>query len=161
MSKRLFAGANKLAWQGLSAGLVTITLIVALQAQPTGGTIMTNVSLFRSQSCTTVNVAFSIPIRYVSHFPQIQGKEVRIRLKPIAAGSIEASALFKREGFSPVNAVTPLENVVYEGDMAGGPYLSLQFSHNVDFTVVQGRDFRSMAIRFGDTAADCAPPAKN
>ena len=140
---------------GLAVWATTLVLGTSIRAQPTGGKIMTDVSLMEAGSCNTVRVSFDVRIRYVNHFPHGQGNEVRIRLKPLAVGSIDLQTLLVREGFSPLDDATPLANVIYEGDIDSGPYLSLQFDHNVHFTVAQGTDFRSINVSFGDTAASC------
>ena len=143
----------------LSIGLVVCAVVLlpgtSMRAQPTGGKIMTDVSLTDTGACSTVRIHFDVRIRYINHFPHGQGNEVRIQLKPLAVGSIDLQALLVREAFSPVDEATPLANVIYEGDLDGGPYLSLQFNRAVYFTVAQGTDFRSMNVSFGDTEASC------
>jgi hypothetical protein len=49
--------------------------------------------------------------------------------------------------------------VVYDGEMAGGPYLILQFRKPVVFVVGQGRDFRSVVVTLPKPVQpDCMPP---
>ena len=56
-------------------------------------------------------------------------------------------ALFKREAVVPPrNDYAGLVEVVFEGDIATGPYLTLLFAYRVHFEVKQGSDFRSLAI---------------
>ena len=146
----------KLAVFGLIAG-TAVLLGATINAQPTGGKIMTDVSLTGGGACKLARIRFDIPIRYVSHFPQKQGDEVRIRLKPLSVSPVDTQALLDREAFSPTDEGVALTNVIYEGDMDGGPSLSLQFSHGVYFTVTQGKDFRSVNVSFSDSAAGCSP----
>jgi len=47
---------------------------------------------------------------------------------------------------------------VYEGDMEGGPYLTLFFSRCVEFWVEQGRDSRSIVVYVDDVAPEVSEP---
>ena len=152
------ARSKKTALMGASAGIITLLLVVALRAQPTGGRILSDIALAGSETCRTAQIGFSFPIRYVNHFPQKEGKELRIQLKPVTVGPMDEQDLREREAFSPVDDSTPLSNVIYEGDMEGGPYLTLQFNQITRYTVAQGTDFRSISVTFrvnGDPAARC------
>jgi len=161
MPSKFIKGActKKTALMGASAGIIALSLVVALRAQPTGGWILSDITLAGSESCRTARISFNFPIRYVNHFPQKEGKELRIQLKPVTVGPMEEQDLQEREAFSPVDDSAPLNNVIYEGDMEGGPYLTLQFSQIAHFAVVQGTDFRSISVTFqtsGDPAASCS-----
>lgn len=152
------ARTKKTALMGASAVFIALLLVVALRAQPTGGRILSDITLAGSDPCRTAKIGFNFPIRYVNHFPQKEGTELRIQLKPVTVGPMEEQDLQEREAFSPVDDTTPLSNVIYEGDMEGGPYLTLQFSQTTRFAVAQGTDFRSISVTFhtsGDPAASC------
>ena len=147
---------GRLAALSLMAGAAALLLGASISAQPTGGNVMTDVSVKTAGGCNTVVVHFNVPIRYMNHFPHGRGNELRIQLKPLAVSSVDAQSILGREAFSPLEGTTALSDVIYEGDMDGGPYLSLQFNRNVHFMVAQGTDFRSMNIYFGDDAASCS-----
>jgi len=141
---------------GLAAAALALTLAAALHAQPTGGKILADITINGTKSCRMAQIGFSFPVRYINHFPQSEGKEVRIQLKPLTVGPLEEQDLLDREAFSPAQDETLLNNVIYEGDMEGGPYLTVQFSQAVRFTVAQGTDFRSIKVGF-HTADDACP----
>ncbi len=147
------------------AGTVALTLSAMPHAQPTGGRVLSDITVAGSGACKTARIVFSFPIRYINHFPQTQGGEVRIQLKPVAVGALEVQDALEREAFSPLDEMKLLNEVIYEGDMAGGPYLSLQFNKTVRFKVAQGTDFRSIDVSFhapGNPETTCpesSPPA--
>ena len=139
---------------GLTVGTLALLVAISLKAQPTGGRILFDITVSGSNACKVALIGFSFPIRYINHFPQTEGLEVRIQLKPVTVGPMDAQDLKDREAFSPVDDATLLNSVTFEGDMAGGPYLILQFSASARFTVAQGTDFRSIRVAFhapGDT----------
>ena len=68
-------------------------------------------------------------------------------MEAIALNPADKEALFKREFLSPPpNKVATLTDVIYEGNVDGGPFLSLYFDSTVFFRVEQGADFRSLRI---------------
>jgi hypothetical protein len=140
---------------GIVVGVSALLLAISLRAQPTGGRILTDITVTGDEICKTAKIGFNFPIRYINHFPQSEGNEVRIQLKPVTVDSIDAQALADREAFSPVDDATLLSNVIYEGDMPGSPYLTLQFNGSAHFTVMQGTDFRSVRVSFHASGDSC------
>ena len=156
----IFSTRSKLVAVGCALGMIALSLIIPLGAQPTGGNILSDIAITGDGGCKSLRVSFSLPIRYLNHFPPSQGTELRIQLKPLVANPNDRLALMQREAFSPMDDASSLVNVIYEGDMDGGPYLTLQFSTKVKFSVAQGTDFRSMDITFSDGEVIC-PAAKS
>ena len=116
-------------------------------AQSLGVRMLDDIDINDDHGCVSIRVSFAMPVRYVRHFPQTSGKELLIQLTPINIASQDSTALFNRESLShPHFDGLPLEQVIYEGDNASGPMLSLAFSRTVRFAVSQGKDFRSIVI---------------
>ncbi len=111
---------------------------------------------------TRLQINMTIPVRYVSHFPRSSGNELHIKLTPIAISPGDRDALFARESLVPVeHAQSFLSEVIYEGDIEGGPYLTLLFNRSVHFSVEQGRDSRSIVVRITVPAAQPSQPGNN
>lgn len=140
---------------GLATAAFALLLAISLRAQPTGGRVITDITVTGNDVCKVALISFSFPIRYINHFPQKVGAEVRIQLKPLEVGSPNQQDYSIREAFSPVDDTTLLNNVIYEADIAGGPYLTLQFSTETRYTVVQGTDFRSVRIAYHASSDNC------
>ena len=157
MRSTLLAATNakKLVVAGLATGCLTLLLTLSLQAQPTGGRILSDITVSGDDACKVAQIAFSFPIRYINHFPQSESDELRIQLQPITVDAMNKQDLSDREAFSPVYDATLLNNVIYEGDMTGGPYLTLQFSAKTSYTVTQGTDFRSISVTFHPADVTC------
>lgn len=149
---------SRAAWCA-GAGVLALLAFGASRAQPTGGNVMTDVTLTGNAVCTTVRVSFNLPVRYLNHFPHGQGSELRISLQPLAAAPSERLNLLGREAYSPADDATPLTSVTYEGDNIGAPALSLQFGRRLYFDAAQGSDFRSIVVFFGDAADGCSVPS--
>ena len=128
----------------------TLVLFIASEnhsAPPVRDKVLEEVEVLKYDGQSVIEVQFSFPLRYRSHFPQQSGEELRIRLFPIRIPSSDLNAAFKREGVVPRHAEdVALDEVIYEGDSEGGPYLLLNFTRPVSYEVIPGADYRSMGI---------------
>jgi len=123
--------------------------------------IFDEVWLVERQECKFIEVRFNIPMRYIKHFPFEGGDDLRIQLEPLAISPAEKEALFRREYPGSIPAeVGAIADVVFEGDIDGGPFLSLYFHEPRSFKVGQGQDFRSLVISIAAPAdSPCDPMA--
>lgn len=118
-----------------------------LRAQPVRDRILDEVYVTLDSGRPTVHVSLTFPFRYLSHFPQHSGDELRIRLKPVRVPISDQDALFGREGIRPDRAdMVGLMEVLYEGDIAGGPYITFFFNGPVAYEVVPGTDYRHLTV---------------
>ena len=133
-----------------------IWFAVPLGAEPVRGRILTDVAFNVGEQGFTVDVAFSLPVRYVRHFPPEEGETLQIRLDPLSVSDVDAALLRGREAARiPRELALPLLDLSYEGDLPGGPYLTLRFTEPMKFSVQQGVDFRSLTVtveHIGDSA---------
>ena len=151
--KRLFAGVM------LFVSCVVLSPAPVL-SQPVRDRILGDVHIEDRDECALVRIGFAFPVRYLRHFPENAGDELRIHLEPIAVNPQDKGALTRREAIKPPHSdIAPLSEVVYEGDITGGPYLTLTFTHPVQFRVAQGPDFRSLviAVPLPETDLPCEP----
>jgi len=109
--------------------------------------ILDEISLLEHEECRFIEVRFNIPMRYIKHFPFESGADLRIKLDPLAINPSDESAQFTREYPGSVTAaVADIADIIFEGDVAGGPFLALYFHNAMSFRVWQGADFRSLVI---------------
>jgi hypothetical protein len=142
--------------------LLYTAVMPALHAQPVPDRILDTLDLQGHGQDVIVRVNLAIPVRYMSHFPAESGKELRIRLQPVSISPGDRDALYARETLVPGHqAQLFLNEVIYEGDMEGGPYLTLLFDRSVYFKVEQGRDSRSIVVRVTLPTPELTPPASD
>ena len=116
-------------------------------AAPVRDKVLDEVRLELHDGEPAIVVRFAFPLRYVSHFPLDGGAELRIRLQPVRVPASDLDALFRREAVAPHHAdVAAVDEVVYEGDMDGGPYLTVYFTHPVRYRVIPAPDYRGLLI---------------
>jgi len=149
------------AWlsQSLLVTLGAVFLVMAwqLSAQPISGRIISNVEMNEIADGTSLHIEFTLPVRYKSHFPRDFGDTVQISLQAVAVSAVDQDFLQQRESFNLSNSAgIPLLDITYEGDLPGGPYLTIRFTEPVAFSVRQGDDFRSLIVNVfeNNTASD-------
>jgi hypothetical protein len=137
----------------LALGVILFTQLV--DSEPVRKKILDTLDVYESDAVTTVRISLTTRVRYDSHFPYESGKELRIRITPFGISADDLNALHKRETLVPFDHDNlPLDEVVYEGDVEGGPYLTLFFNRCVDFWVEQGRDSRSIVVYMDEVAPE-------
>lgn len=147
------------------AGVVAAAGVVLIASgalgERVGGRVIEELSVSGDDACMRVRVGFSFPIRYVKHFPESFGEELRIYLAPIAIDPLGREEVSRRESLRPdrYDDRVPLIEAVYEGDVVGGRILTLRFSRAVTYRVDQGGDFRSLVVVFpgSDATSECPP----
>lgn len=134
--------------------LVAVTVAALLgvlffSTRPMAGRIVVDdLEVEQSGGCSTITVTFNFPVQYKKHFPYESGEDLMIKLDAIMTGTEETEALYTRENvLLPPGDIGELLDVSYEGNVDGGPYLSLIFRRAVKFTVLEGKDFRSIVVK--------------
>lgn len=140
---------------GVLLALAVLLFTQLVDSEPVRKKILDSLDVHETDAVTTVRISLTTRVRYDSHFPYESGKELRIRITPFGISADDLQALYKRETLVPFDHENlPLDEVVYEGDIEGGPYLTLFFNHCVDFWVEQGRDSRSIVVYVDEAAPD-------
>jgi hypothetical protein len=134
----------------LSLTVFAITALAAgwvILAQPVRDRIIDSALIEPNADHVFLNIALTLPFRYLSHVPLDTGSEVRIRIRPVQVPTSDRGAVFEREAVVPPDGdVALVDIVVYEGDAPDGPWLTVRFSHPVRFQVIPRADYRSITI---------------
>jgi tetratricopeptide (TPR) repeat protein len=107
-----------------------------------------------------IEVAFNCKAQYLGHEPRGSGDHLRIHLDPTSiCNGVSPRVASSRSILRPVNAdKAHLADLEYDGDSAGGPILTLNFSEPVAFTVeTSGVSFK-LVVHVRALATQAAPP---
>lgn len=108
-----------------------------------------------------VRISFNVPVRYLRHSPRNHSDTIHIQFFPLNISQLEAAAFLHRESLQlPRNLPVPIVEVVYDGVVAGRPFLDLRFARPVHYEVRQGDDLRSILIAFPHDAAANPDPVE-
>lgn len=134
-------------WKSMIFLLMLLLTAVPGQAQPTRDRVLGDVEINEQPEAAELVVVFNFPVRYLGHFPAENGTELRIQLQPISIATVDRSALFHRESYTPqVPNLAGLTEILYEGDTYTGLFLTIYFQNPASWQVTQGADYRSLQI---------------
>jgi hypothetical protein len=138
---------QKVFWGTLFTVFSLLVATWSYTAPPVRDKVLQEVDLVQRDGELVVEVLFSFPMRYRSHFPADYGEELRIRMLPVRVPSSDLDAVPRRESVIPEYAgAASVDEVIYEGDIEGGPYLTIRFTQPVSYQVIPGSDYRSMRV---------------
>lgn len=117
------------------------------RAEPVRDQVLEDVSITEINGRIAVVIRLPCPFQTLTHFPQSQGSELRIRIQPAPTCNIDREAFSQRESVRPEHAdAAALIAVTYEGDIETGPFISLSFSHAMQWQLQPQNDFRGLAV---------------
>ncbi len=117
------------------------------RAEPVRDRVLEDVRITEIAGKTAVAIRLPCPFQTLSHFPQAQGRELRIQIQPLVACNADRDAFRQRESFRPRHAdVVSLTDVSYEGDLATGAYITLSFTRTMQWQLQTQNDFRGLLV---------------
>lgn len=138
----------------LAGVLAILAVALVALAQPPGREVLADVEQYMHGGCVVVDVRFHMPVVKLAHFPASETAQLRMDLQllqhpdTLPEGHRESARL----------AASPVRWVEFEAGQRGRGTLQVEFTAVTRFTVVQGRDFRSIVIAVPerDGAAPCS-----
>ncbi len=127
--------------------VICIFLQSRAQAEPVLDRVLTGATVIEKAGCSLIRVGFNFRVRYQSHFPGSNGRELRIFVRAIDDAVATSQILVRRESLrAPAARHATIAAIEFEVDRQAGPTLSIYFRDPVFFKVGQGSDFTSIVI---------------
>jgi hypothetical protein len=154
---------QSLRMQSMIAGSVFVSLASQLApssyAQTISDRFLSRVTAQENGSCATVNIDFNVPVRYVSHFPDRGGRELRIGVQPLNFNRSSLSTALATESLRPpASAVAGIQRITYDVSDPAGPTLVLQFDHDANWDVKPDRTATRLVVTVSNRDG-CVPDA--
>jgi len=129
-------------------------------AQTVQDRFLSRVTAQEEGGCARVNVEFNVPVRLTSHFPELSGRELRIRVQPINFNRSSLSAGLAAESVRPPKSdVAGIQQITYDVKDPSGPTLVLQFDHDARWTVESDKNVSRIIINVSSGPKDGCVPA--
>ena len=165
-SEHCFVSVARMAGFILLVWLSLIPAIAANTEQPTlaEGAVLQGIQITEKETVIELQIDFAQSLQYLHHFPPHAGEILQIQLQrpvehlqdDLAEAAADAATTTpqdftpptaQRESMlPPVNDGVPLVNVTYEGDVPGGPFLTLRFRYAVEYTLSGGPGGKSVIV---------------
>lgn len=113
------------------------------------GQMVADVFVTTDRDEKVVDVGFNGPIRYLGHFPDSQGDIVQVKFRSIAyKGDKDNYSLIDKLRLQGVGEKEYIEDIRYEGDVPGGPFLIVRFTRPMSFAVKEDDGLKSLHIHY-------------
>ncbi len=133
--------------------LLLLVIPFALEAgQPVRDLILHDVG-WRQQTGgrATLRIGFNLPVFHLRHWPASKGDSVRIVVEIKPGKDVPEEYLRRRESLRiPERLAAIVDDIRYEGDRPGHPWVVVDFHRPVRYDVRPGRDGRSLEIDVDD-----------
>lgn len=142
----------------IGGALGIVAIAVAALAQPPGHEVLDGVERYAHEGCAVVEVRFRMPVAHLSHFPVAEARQLRVDVQ-----LLHSPETLQQEQREAVRVAAPapfnVQWVEFESGRQGRGVLHVEFSATTRFTVLQGRDFRSLLIAIppAEGADSCDP----
>ena len=131
---------------GVARQLLFIVLFCLSTVSVFANDILTNVTFLDKGKEIEIKADLSVPFSYVKHFPNKRGKIIQIQLD-VNAEAAKEKKIKRRETVKPSsNDMKSIRDIIFEGNVRGGPYLVLRFNEVIKFTVEKVKDSQSIVI---------------
>lgn len=105
-------------------------------------------------SCSVITVEFNVPVQYQSHFPETGGRDLRIAVQPLNYLRLRGSRETGSESVRPPSSkIAGIQQVTYDIGDTAGPTLTLQFDHDVNWTVEADNDVSRIVIHVANAGS--------
>ena len=130
--------------KGMNPVLLAVLALALLAAAPArAGGILDTVGARAMDDGLELTITLQRPLAVRRHFPRRRGKILQLQLQ----APQDDPALKRRERLQAPTQAAPLVEVVYEGNVRGGPFLVLRFAQVVEFEVPDERRPARKAVR--------------
>lgn len=120
--------------------------MLALPGIAFAGDILKGVEYQTDDDFIHIKVLFGTQVDYVKHFPGSRGKITQIQIK-LKGNKFDEKSQRRRETIAPdANAPSVVRDVIYEGNVRGGPYLVLRFSSVVRFVLKKEKNSTVLTV---------------
>lgn len=116
-------------------------------AQTISDRFLSRVTAQENGACATVNIDFNVPVRYVSHFPDRSGRELRVGVQPLNFNRGSLSTALATESLRPpASKLAGIQRITYDVSDPAGPTLVLQFDHDANWDVKPDRTATRLVV---------------
>lgn len=127
-----------------------LSAVLAGLVPAAGAQLLDDIETRTDQGATEIRLQFSVPVRYVKHFPDARGELVKLYLQALTLDGVEEYELREYKGVPAIESVPPftvLYSTVRSCLAVRDPIcLDIQFRQPVRFDIRPGKDGRSIVL---------------
>lgn len=111
--------------------------------------VIETVDIFKEDENIVVQIDFSIPVRYVNHFPKNTGEILQIKFRLVSLAQADRKEIISSKSLRPelVKQIS-LVNITFEGGVPDGPYVTFLFDKPMKYEVREDAQLKSLFVVF-------------
>jgi hypothetical protein len=130
-----------------AGAILMLVLCIPASAAPVTNNILDYYEITLDDGKQTIEIFFTLPVFYMSHFPLGKSDTLMVMVRPVAIAGVDGNSLSHREGLVVRQRDdVPLMDIEYEGENGFNSFLMVYFSREVTYTVSAGERFDSIRI---------------
>ncbi len=133
----------------ISAIIFIVVLVYAYPVIFGPSQVIEAVDIFTEDENVVIQVDFSIPVRYVNHFPANTGEILQIKFRLVSLAQLDRKEIISSESLRPelVKQIS-LVNITFEGGVPDGPYITFLFDKPIKYEVREDAQLKSLFVVF-------------
>ena len=133
-------------WKTILVGTIAVLAILSgLQMLRAPDRILEDVLVSDEKDHLQLQIKFGMPVRYEDHFPAGNGSLVQVKVRPVSLTDTAKNEYLGSESILPgFMALVPVTDIAYEGNVPGGPFLTVRFREPVSFKISEGPSYSSI-----------------
>jgi len=127
--------------------VIILGVLSSLQVLQAPDTILDDVIVQEEGGMYVLQVKTNVPVRYENHYPQGPSEFVQIKVRAVSFVGANTNEYMGAESILPgfIEQV-PVMDVAFEGNVPGGPYLSLRFKEPIRYQVKEDPDLNGVFL---------------
>ena len=118
-------------------------------AEQTSEQLVSNLHITSDREGHNLEFDFNNSVRYLGHFPEEASDIVQVKLRAIGFSEFRENVSLLDQFVQPGEIKEKfLQDVRYEGDVPGGPFLVVRFSKPMKFNVLESNGLKGLIISY-------------
>lgn len=135
-------------WKSIAVFTLVILIgLFILQVVKTPEHVLEDISVEEQRDMLVLHIRTRIPLRYENHFPEGPSDFVQIKVRAVSFSGADGSDFLDSSTILPgFLELIPVSNIAYEGNVAGGPFISIRFTRPVNYQVKEDPELNGIQL---------------
>ena len=117
--------------------------------QEAPGQLVSNFHITSDKDGHNLEFDFANPVRYLGHFPDDNSDIIQVKLRAIGFSEFRENISLLEQFVTPVDMQEKfLQDVRFEGNVPGGPFLVVRFSRPMSYRVTESNGLKGLIISY-------------
>jgi len=121
--------------------MFVFVMLYSLQVLDTPDKLLDDVLVTQEGNLVVLQVKTNLPIKYENHYPKGPSDFIQVKVRSVSLTDVGRNEYMGNDSILPgfIEQI-PIMDVAFEGDVPGGPYISLRFKEPVNYKIKETSD---------------------